>query len=602
MLKKENTNEHKSNNFINDIKIIFHFLNLTSKIKKTYVPTLIIKAIFKAFAPFINIIMPKFILDELLGSKRIDILVVLVIITIVSNFVINIINRFLSKTINILDLEICNGFDLIIGKKIMDLDFEKLEDPEILNLKELAIFPVRDQGTIQYLVQDIMKIFTQTITLVSLGILLITLSPILVIFIVLMVLLNTFILKKIQKTQYDMNQKIITMNREYVYLYNLGDDFTYGKDIRLYNMSPLIVDKLEKYNDKFVNIFRKDSIKIGKYEGINKINFQLQALVTYGYLVYRLLKGIGIGDFTMYANATLNFSSAISECFGSYVAISQKCRYLELYLQFEGLESEKKLGGKSINQISNYKIEFKNVSFKYPHNKDYTLKNINIIIEQGEKLSVVGLNGAGKTTFIKLLCRLYKATDGKILLNGVDIQSYEYDEYMRILSVVFQDFKLFAFTIKENVSLSESLDANNENIEYILEKAGLRKDYTKLENGINTSIYKIFDKTGIELSGGQSQKLAIARAIYKDAPIVILDEPTAALDPFAEFEIYSKFNELVGNKTAIYISHRLSSCKFCDKIAVFKNGEIVEYGNHNSLINQHGLYEEMFMSQAQYYI
>ncbi|QSX05342.1 ABC transporter ATP-binding protein [Sedimentibacter sp. zth1] len=591
-----------SKSFRKDLKIIIHFLKLTQKINKSYVPTLITAALFKALTPLVNIIMPKFIIDELLMDMRIDFLVMLVAITVVSNLILNIINRCFAKFIAVKDLEISNGFDLLIGKKVMNLDFEQIEDPEVLNLKELAVFPVRDQGTIQFMVQDIMKLFTQCISIITLGAVLITLSPILVIFIIVMVLFNTYIFNRIQKTQYKMNQDIIIFNREYVYLYNIGDDFALGKDVRLYNMSPLIVNKLLKYNDKLLNVFNKGNIKIGKYEGMNKVNFQLQTFGTYGYLVYRLLTGLGIGNFTMYANTTLNFSTAIADCLSCYVGISQKCRYLELYLEFEGLKSKKSIGEEATKSISDFTIEFKNVGFKYPRSKNYTLKNINITIKPEEKLSVVGLNGAGKTTFIKLLCRLYEVTEGEILLNGVNIQKYDYDEYMDLLSVVFQDFKLFAFTLKENVGLLGWDNIDDKEIKGVIEKAGLGNDLNKLSKGIYTTVYKIFDKSGIELSGGQSQKLAIARAIYKNAPIVVLDEPTAALDPFAEFEIYSKFNELVGGKTAIYISHRLSSCKFCDNIAVFKNGEIVEYGNHDELVNEHGLYEEMYMAQAQYYV
>lgn len=595
-------NKPKENNFLKDIKIITHFLKLTNRIKKGYIPLLMFSSLFKALVPIFNVVMPKYIIDELMLNKRINVLIILVLLIIFINFLLNFINKFVSKTINIYNIEIKNGFDLLIGNKTMELDYENLEDAEIINLKELAIFPVRDQGIIQFMIKDLMTFFTQIIIMIILGVILIASSPILVAFIILMVLLNTYFLKKIQQSQYRMNENLIKLNREYVYLYNLGDDFSYGKDIRLYNMSPLIVDKLEKYNDNVVNIFKQENTKIGKYEGINKVNLQFQSLGTYGYLVYRLLRGLSIGDFTMLAGATLNFSTSIGECFSSFVSISQKCRYLELYLKFEGLETTSKSGGFKIEKTKDYTIEFINVYFKYPSSNDYTLKNINIKISNGEKLSVVGLNGAGKTTFIKLLCRLYKVTKGEILLNGVNINEYDYDEYMNILSVVFQDFKLFAFTVKENIGLMNSDNIEDKVIEEAITKAGMKNDLGKLKKGIYTNIYKVFDKEGIEFSGGQSQKLAIARALYKNAPIVILDEPTAALDPFAEFEIYSKFNELVGYKTAIYISHRLSSCRFCDYIAVFKGGEIVEYGNHENLLQNHGLYEEMYMAQAQYYV
>ena len=218
----------------------------------------------------------------------------------------------------------------------------------------------------------------------------------------------------------------------------------------------------------------------------------------------------------------------------------------------------------------------------------------------GKRLAVVGMNGSGKTTFIKLLCRLYDPTEGVILLNGIDIRKYNYREYMDIFSVVFQDFKLFALKLGENVAASVSYEQDR--VVDCLEKAGFSERLAKLENGIETYLYKDYQKDGVEVSGGEAQKIAIARALYKDAPFIVLDEPTAALDPIAEAEIYSKFDEIAGDKTAIYISHRLSSCKFCDEILVFHKGAVIQQGTHEELVaDTQGKYHELWHAQAQYY-
>ena len=209
------------------------------------------------------------------------------------------------------------------------------------------------------------------------------------------------------------------------------------------------------------------------------------------------------------------------------------------------------------------------------------------------------MNGSGKTTFIKLLCRLYDPTEGEILLDGRNIREYDYGEYMNIFSIVFQDFKLFAFPIDENVAACAKPD--DARVRECLAKAGFGERLASLKNGVKTYLYNDIDKDGVRVSGGEAQKKAIARALYKDAPIIVLDEPTAALDPIAEAEIYSKFNEIVGDGTAIYISHRLSSCKFCDEIAVFDGGSIVEYGDHETLLESGGKYSELWGAQAQYY-
>lgn len=259
------------------------------------------------------------------------------------------------------------------------------------------------------------------------------------------------------------------------------------------------------------------------------------------------------------------------------------------YIEFQPDEEER------------YTIEFKNVSFKYPNTEKFVLKDVSIKIESGTRLSIVGYNGAGKTTFIKLLCRLYKPTSGVIYLNGVDISTIDFDKYRDILAVIFQDYQLFSFSIKENIDLDSEYDESRVN--EAIEKSGLKEKIESLSKGLNTSIGREFDEEGIEFSGGECQKLAIARAIYKDAPLIILDEPASALDPIAEYDVYKRFSELAAGKCAVYISHRLSSTRFTDKIAVFSDGEICEYGSHNELMQiEGGVYRNMFDMQAQYYI
>lgn len=244
-------------------------------------------------------------------------------------------------------------------------------------------------------------------------------------------------------------------------------------------------------------------------------------------------------------------------------------------------------------------IEFQDVSFTYPGTEKEVLSHISFVIHPEERLALVGKNGSGKSTFIKLLCRLYEPTSGKILYNGIDIIKINYRQYLDMFSVVFQDFTLFSFPIGQNVSAKSTYDRKK--AEFYLKQAGLLEKVNQLPDGIDTFLNKNMNDNGVDLSGGESQKLAIARALYKDSPIVIMDEPTASLDPIAEAEIYTKFSNMVENKTAIYISHRLSSCRFCQRIAVFEDGKIVEIGNHNELVNNNGSYSDLWNAQAQYY-
>ena len=243
-------------------------------------------------------------------------------------------------------------------------------------------------------------------------------------------------------------------------------------------------------------------------------------------------------------------------------------------------------------------LEVKNLGISFGGLR--AVDGFNITIEKGQLYGLIGPNGAGKTTLIKLLCRLYDPTDGVILLNGIDIRKYRYDEYMDIFSVVFQDFQLFSLPLGQNVAARQNYDAAR--VTDCLEKAGFGERLAKMPQGLNTYLYKELDENGVEVSGGEAQKIAIARALYKDAPFIILDEPTAALDPIAEAEIYAKFNEIAGDKTAIYISHRLSSCKFCDEILVFDRGSILQQGTHEALLEQaSGKYAQLWNAQAQYY-
>ena len=245
-------------------------------------------------------------------------------------------------------------------------------------------------------------------------------------------------------------------------------------------------------------------------------------------------------------------------------------------------------------------VEFRDVSFRYPNTETYALRHVSLRFRIGERLAVVGMNGSGKTTFIKLLCRLYDPTEGVILLNGVDIRKYNYDEYLSIFSVVFQDFRLFSFSLGQNVAAGAEYD--RERAVSCLREAGFGERLDRMPEGLETSLYQDFDKAGMEISGGEAQKIALARALYKNAPFIVLDEPTAALDPVSEYEVYRKFNEISGGRTAVYISHRLASCRFCDEILVFHEGQIVQHGAHEALLAESGgKYAELWNAQAQYY-
>ena len=310
-----------------------------------------------------------------------------------------------------------------------------------------------------------------------------------------------------------------------------------------------------------------------------------------------------VGSVAQYVGAITALSGSVGTLVSTWGEFRANAVFLRQTYKFLDTPSEMYQGSLTTEKRSdrNYEIEFRDVSFRYPGAEDYALRHVSMKFRVGERLAVVGENGSGKTTFIKLLCRLYDPTEGAILLNGIDIRKYDYDEYIALFSVVFQDFQLLSFSLGQNVAAA--VQYNPERAKACLQKAGFGDRLAQLPDGLETKLYKDFDEKGVQISGGEAQKIALARALYKDAPFVVLDEPTAALDPIAEMEVYEKFNEIVGDRTAVYISHRLSSCRFCDSIAVFDHGSIIQRGTHESLLqNEDGKYFALWNAQAQYYV
>lgn len=328
----------------------------------------------------------------------------------------------------------------------------------------------------------------------------------------------------------------------------------------------------------------------------------LRDATAYAYLVYKVLAHvISIGDFSMYINAVTRFSGAMNELLSSILDIRQFSGYYDALDKYLNVPSTMREGEKRTDMDRNRLcIQFCDVSFRYPGQNSYALNHIDLTIRPGEKIALTGENGAGKTTFVKLLMRLYDSTDGCIKVNGTDIRQLDYDTYQSLIAVVFQDYKLFSFTLKENIDFGKGADENIVTRE--LCQLGLGSKLESMTRGIDTYVYKNFEEDGFVPSGGEGQKIAIARAVHKNAPVIILDEPTAALDPRAEYEIYQNFNQLVQGKTAVYISHRMSSARFCDKVVVFQAGSIRECGTHEELMENRGLYYELYSMQAQYYV
>ena len=406
--------------------------------------------------------------------------------------------------------------------------------------------------------------------------------------------------RALTKKQRENLNKRSSPKTKFDYFYKLSKNGTAAKDIELYKLSDYFVKALADSLCKIEKIYAKYTHTCVAFDGITALLNAVREAIAYIYLAYLTTKGeLGVSDFIFYFGIITGFSNWVLNLVYSVNQIEMCCNECKAYREYIEAEDKAEQGDR-LSDKSVDGIEFENVSFKYPSAKEATLKNINLKFKNGEKVAVVGENGAGKTTLIKLLCGLYSPTDGKILLNGKDTAKIAKTSYFDMFSAIFQDYYFLPMTIKQNITAS--IECNEEKFALAMKQADMYDKVYSLPNGADTLMDRNVYKDAVDFSGGEAQKLALARALYKDAPVVILDEPTAALDPIAENEVYTRFNSFVENKTAIYISHRLSSCVFCSKIAVFDNARLVQTGTRSQLLSESGKYAELWNAQAKYYI
>lgn len=375
-----------------------------------------------------------------------------------------------------------------------------------------------------------------------------------------------------------------------------------AKDMRIYTQD--FVAEAGRQIETGLPIFVRRLYQIYRHlEQKKNFYVMLTQLLIYGYIAYRAyFSGLTAGEILLYAGVLNSFAEGLNESLTGLSRMHANWSYFNYHFRLMERENARRQGLLPVEKRveKDYSFSVQDLSFRYPNVQEDSLRGLNLELQAGRKYAVVGLNGSGKTTFVKLLCAFYEVRSGRILLNGLDIQKLDSQEYLDLFSIVFQDFKLFALSIAQNVAASADYDADK--VRDCLQKVGFSERLETLPQGIETYLYSDFDAEGYQISGGEAQKIALARALYKDAPIVILDEPTAALDPVSEYEIYTRFRELTEDKTTIYISHRLASCRFCDEIIVFDAGRIVQIGTHAELLAQEGgRYAELWWAQADYY-
>ncbi len=604
-----------------NIKTVFAAFREMHRLEKRLIPTAVTVAIVTAVMPFVNIWFTSKIIDLLAGGADMKSLALYIGLAVGINAMLFFINYYLGDMQFVYRSLMYNKELQRISSKLFGIEYQKLECSEF---KELVHKHSEAQDRVfSSFVQLtwMMRDFISGALTVIISVVIVTPlfkigfkktgntfferpAFLLTIFgaIAVMAVIILVVAVSMNKAWFKASDEYSRLDRIFYYFLNMFSDYNTGKEIRIYKEQNLIehtaTDRLLSDGER---ILKRASMNTAKQSSFVAI---LGALVGFGIYLFIGVKGLyglfGIGSLVLYCGAFMQIIGGIMKMAVTFGKTAEMVPLVNYYFEIINRADEMTYGNKVLDLSGGFEIEFKNVSFKYPGAENYALQNVNLKIKNGEHLAVVGRNGSGKTTFIKLMCRLYDVTDGEILINGINIKDYTKDSIIKLYSVVFQDFKIFSTTLKENVCASGDFDEGRFYV--CLENADIKERTERMPNKENTYLYKDLDENGIEISGGEAQKLALARALYKDAPIVVLDEPTAALDPIAENEIYSRFNTFVQGKTAIYISHRLSSCAFCDKIAVFNNAKLAETGTHKDLLSAGGKYAELWNAQAKYYI
>lgn len=585
----------------------------TFRVNRKYTLLLIASAFLSSMIGYIPIYFSAKIIDSLIAKSPVEVVILYVVLTVGIVFLVDLLNACITSEKNVAYNVMWRNENWSYSEKAMQMAYESIENPEVTKLRYRIRRESQTGFNLFFLYQNMEELTGQVTKIIASAVLTVsfftvasvpaTFKSAIIAGIIITLIIQIYATNKTNKLDRDFNASSVEMNILSEHFLSYIEHYEAGKDIRLYNMGQFLGDSYMTLDRAYWEGALKNSYKKALWTlPITILNTTLKFGI-YAVLIYAALQGgITIGSIAKYVTCIM----LLAETLIKIVTTTQKTlynnQYLKRYFSYFDIPNNMYQGSLTVEKRDDneYYVEFRNVSFKYPNTEAYALKNINLKFKAGEKLAIVGMNGSGKTTFIKLLCRLYDPTEGEILLNGVNIQKYDYDEYMSVFSVVFQDFSLFSFRIGEVVASSKIFDENR--VYECLEKANFSIRLHDIPEGVHTYLYKSYDQSGIEISGGEAQKIALARALYKDSPFILLDEPTAALDPISEYEVYSNFNSISGDKTTVYISHRLASCRFCNKIVVFDNGHIIQRGSHEELLSDvKGKYHELWNAQAQYY-
>ncbi len=566
---------------------------------------LLVNVVVKALQPFPNIILSGLIIDSITRGEAFFTFICYIGFMFGINFSLMAVSICLGKVKEYLFLKFNDKLNNDISKKCMDMDYEQFNDSYFQDSILLITQMVRGNNYFTN-ISIVFDTFSHMIALAGIIVIMTMLNSWLLLIALIVIALQSLLHIVRQRYHRQFQVDTISEQRKLGYMSRMPKSIPAKKDIDMFHLSDYIFKKIEAFQNNMLDFnfrrIKKDGV-IETFTYLLSVAFQISAYVLIG--IKAFMGEITVGEFTMGITSLINFMSASAFVATNMLNISNSLFYINKYKTFLTFKSKfDDNAGIVLDDLDldNIEIEFKNVSFRYPNSTSYVLKNINLKISNKEKLAVVGYNGAGKTSFALLLTRMYEPTEGEILLNGINIQRINYREYLKMFSTVNQDFFLFPFSILENIRpCSEASAQEKEKVMDLCRKYGMEERISRMYKGLETPITKELFASGVDLSGGERQKIAILRALYKNSPVLVLDEPTAALDPVAEYEIYRKFAEISDGKLTVYISHRINSTRFCDKIAVFERGEIAEYGTFDELMELKGLYYNFFETQAELY-
>ncbi len=573
---------------------------------KRIIFVLIVDVFVNALRPFPSILLAGRIVDCITEGKNFTLVITYIILMFGTDYLLTALSTFLAKSRDYLFIKLTNKLDNDVNRKCLNTDFEQFNDSSVQDRIMMVNQAVHGNNFFTSLT-IVFETISQFITLVGIVCVMTTLNIWLLV-IALAVITLQAVLHYI-RLRHDRKyiEDSVSDRRKVAYVSQLVKDIRSKKDIIMFGMSDYLLGKIESFQQAMLVLDKRRIKKGGFIEMATyslSVAFQVSAYFLIG--INAFIGKISIGDFTIGITSLINFMSSSSFVTNNIITFNDNLFYIRQYKSFHKLRSKFDTTNKTITldniDTKNIEIEFRNVSFRYPNSTAFVLKNINLTIKNSERLGIVGYNGAGKTTFTLLLTRMYDPTEGTIYLNGVDIRDIDYKEYQKIISSVNQDFSLLAFSLLENVAITDNASPEEKmKVLKLLKENGLRERLKKLYRGLDTPVTKTLSASGVDLSGGELQKIAVARGLYKNSPILILDEPTSALDPVAEHEIFQKFAKMSEGKTTILISHRIYSTRFCDKIAVFDKGEIKEYGTFRELMELKGLYFDFYQQQADYF-